>query len=93
MTHRTIRSGSPYTLLLEKTDELFSREAAARRRAEEDLAWLSGLGRPRDRRAAQKVGRDAAVATSGPNSCVRPELLRPHPDSRLNIQGVASSRG
>lgn len=43
VTHRTIRSGSPYTLLLEKTDELFSREAAARRRAEEDLAWLSGL--------------------------------------------------
>ena len=44
VTHRTIRSGSPYTLLLEKTDQLFSREAAARRRAEEDLAWLVGLG-------------------------------------------------
>jgi hypothetical protein len=41
VTHRTIRSGSPYTLLLEKTDDVFAREAAARRRAEEDLAWLS----------------------------------------------------
>ena len=43
--HETIRSGSPYTLLLEKTTELFAREAAARRRAEEDLAWLSDAGK------------------------------------------------
>jgi hypothetical protein len=41
VTHRTIRSGSPYTLLLEKTDELFSGEVSARRQAEEDLLWLS----------------------------------------------------
>jgi hypothetical protein len=38
--HLTRRQGRPYTLVLTKTDELFSREALARRRAETDLAWL-----------------------------------------------------
>ncbi|KAB7744206.1 hypothetical protein GA707_12245 [Nostocoides sp. F2B08] len=41
VTHRTIRSGRPFTLLLEKTDALFALEEAARHRAQEDLLWLS----------------------------------------------------
>jgi hypothetical protein len=41
VTHRTIRSGSPYTLLLEKTDDVFLRETAARVGAEMNLLWLS----------------------------------------------------
>lgn len=38
--HETRRSGSPYTLVLEKTAELFEREAAERRRWQSDLEWL-----------------------------------------------------
>jgi len=40
--HETRRSGSPYTLVLEKTKALFSREAAARRAWQVDLDWLAG---------------------------------------------------
>lgn len=40
VTHTTRRSGRPFTLLLEKTNALFERRAAARRIAEEDLRWL-----------------------------------------------------
>ncbi|ROO62723.1 2-oxoglutarate-Fe(II)-dependent oxygenase superfamily protein [Micromonospora sp. Llam0] len=39
--HQTRRSGRPYTLVLRKTDALFDREREARRRAQEDLAWLT----------------------------------------------------
>ncbi|HRO58938.1 MAG TPA: hypothetical protein PK177_07215 [Burkholderiaceae bacterium] len=38
--HETRRSGRPYTLVLEKTDALFEREAAERRRWAKELAWL-----------------------------------------------------
>ncbi|HMQ65127.1 MAG TPA: 2OG-Fe(II) oxygenase [Arachnia sp.] len=40
VTHVTRRTGSPFTLVLRKTKDLFEREADARRRAEADLAWL-----------------------------------------------------
>lgn len=46
VTHRTIRSGSPYTLLLEKTDDVFLRETAARMEAEMNLLWLSSMQGP-----------------------------------------------
>ncbi|MFV2088484.1 2OG-Fe(II) oxygenase [Micromonospora sp. LOL_021] len=39
--HQTRRSGRPYTLVLRKTDALFDRERESRRRAQEDLAWLT----------------------------------------------------
>jgi hypothetical protein len=42
--HQTRRSGSPYTLVLEKTKTLFAREAAARRVWQVDLNWLSRAG-------------------------------------------------
>jgi hypothetical protein len=38
--HQTRRSGRPYTLVLTKTDALFTREREARRRDQTDLAWL-----------------------------------------------------
>jgi hypothetical protein len=38
--HQTQRSGRPYTLVLNKTDDLFAREREARSRDKTDLAWL-----------------------------------------------------
>lgn len=38
--HQLVRAGSPYTLILTKTDALFERERKARQRAITDLAWL-----------------------------------------------------
>lgn len=45
VTHTTRRSGSPYTLVLQKTGALFEREAAARRSAREELRWLEEVAR------------------------------------------------
>ncbi len=39
--HETRRSGSPYTLVLDKTKDLFSHEDSARRAWQADLDWLS----------------------------------------------------
>src|SRR6185437_11819478 len=39
--HQTRRQGRPYTLALTKTDELFTREKDAWRKAMTDLAWLT----------------------------------------------------
>ncbi|MQA63556.1 MAG: 2OG-Fe(II) oxygenase [Actinophytocola sp.] len=39
--HRTRRQGRPYTLVLTKTDELFTRATNARHKAATDLAWLT----------------------------------------------------
>lgn len=39
--HQTRRQGRPYTLVLTKTDELFTRATTARHVAEADLAWLT----------------------------------------------------
>jgi hypothetical protein len=39
--HQTQRQGRPYTLVLTKTDELFTRARTARHTAETDLAWLT----------------------------------------------------
>lgn len=39
--HQTRRQGRPYTLVLTKTDELFTRATTARHTAEADLAWLT----------------------------------------------------
>lgn len=41
--HQTRRSGSPFTLVLDKTKDLFEREAAERRARQADLKWLSSL--------------------------------------------------
>jgi hypothetical protein len=38
--HQTRRTGRPYTLVLNKTDALFTREREARRRDQNDLSWL-----------------------------------------------------
>jgi 2OG-Fe(II) oxygenase superfamily len=38
--HEIFRAGSPYSLMLTKTDVLFERERKARKRAVADLAWL-----------------------------------------------------
>ena len=38
--HQTQRQGRPYTLLLTKTDELFTHASTARHHAETDFAWL-----------------------------------------------------
>jgi hypothetical protein len=39
--HQTRRQGRPYTLVLTKADELFTREKDARHKAKADLAWLT----------------------------------------------------
>ena len=39
--HQTRRAGRPYTLILTKTDALFEREAQQRRRARDELTWLT----------------------------------------------------
>ena len=39
--HQTRRQGRPYTLVLTKTEELFTREKDARHKAMTDLAWLT----------------------------------------------------
>ena len=43
VTHQTRRKGRPCTLILAKTDELFSREEDARRQAASDLASIEGI--------------------------------------------------
>lgn len=42
VTHVTRRQGRPYTLVLKKTDALFTLEQEARAADETDLAWLAG---------------------------------------------------
>jgi predicted 2-oxoglutarate/Fe(II)-dependent dioxygenase YbiX len=46
VTHLTRRQGSPYTLVLTKTDALFAREQEARTRDETDLEWLAAQWNP-----------------------------------------------
>lgn len=41
--HQTRRQGRPYTLVVTKTQELFTREQIVRRQAATDLAWLRSL--------------------------------------------------
>jgi hypothetical protein len=41
--HETRRTGSPHTLVLQKTSALFQREAAARRMWQADLDWLTQI--------------------------------------------------
>lgn len=41
VTHVTKRQGSPYILVLRKTDDLFAGEQKARRQADSDLQWLA----------------------------------------------------
>ena len=43
VTHVTRRQGRPYTLMLHKTDALFTGEEQARARDETDLAWLAAI--------------------------------------------------
>jgi len=42
----TRRQGSPYTLVLTKTEALFAREKNARIRDEADLEWLTAQWNP-----------------------------------------------
>ena len=46
VTHVTRRQGSPYTLVLNKTDALFAREQEARNRDRTDLEWLAAQRNP-----------------------------------------------
>lgn len=41
VTHLTRRQGRPYTLILHKTDALFTQEQEARARNQRDMAWLA----------------------------------------------------
>lgn len=41
--HQTRHTGSPHTLILTKKQDLFTRAAERRRRAEQDLAWLTSI--------------------------------------------------
>ena len=43
--HTTLRKGRPFTLVLEKTPALFSREREQRQQAERDLEWLASAVR------------------------------------------------
>ena len=44
VSHTTRRQGRPFTLVLTKTDAMFTRERKARAQAETDLAWLRTQG-------------------------------------------------
>ena len=44
VTHETRRKGSPFTLVLTKTDALFTRELRSRASAATDLEWLAAAG-------------------------------------------------
>jgi hypothetical protein len=46
VTHVTRRQGRPYTLVLTKTDTLFTREHEARARDQADLEWLAAQWHP-----------------------------------------------
>jgi hypothetical protein len=46
VTYVTRRQGSPYTLVLNKTEALFAREQEARIRDETDLEWLAAQWNP-----------------------------------------------
>jgi hypothetical protein len=46
VSHVTRRQGSPYTLVLNKTDAVFAREQEARIRDETDLEWLAAQCNP-----------------------------------------------
>jgi hypothetical protein len=46
VTHVTRRQGRPYTLVLTKTDALFTREQQARARDQADLEWLTAQWNP-----------------------------------------------
>ena len=48
VTHVTRRQGRPYTLVLKKTDGLFTSEQESRAKDKADLAWLSSRGAARD---------------------------------------------
>jgi len=52
--HEVWKFGSPHTLVLTKTDELFRREAKERKDAAADLEWLVAQRRPQ-----RKPGPDA----------------------------------
>jgi hypothetical protein len=43
--HSLLKKGRPYTLVLEKTPELFKRAAAERRSREQDVTWLKGIAK------------------------------------------------
>ena len=43
VSHTTERTGRPYSLLLTKTDELFTQDANERQEAETDLRWLVSI--------------------------------------------------
>ncbi len=58
--HQTRRSGRPYVLVLEKTEALFEREAAARRRWQADLEWLATSTRGGDTGRIAKARRGKA---------------------------------
>lgn len=57
--HQTRRQGRPYTLVLTKTDELFTRATTARHTAETDLAWLTSIwdAPQRKHKATQRKGK------------------------------------
>ena len=81
--HQTRRQGRPYTLVLTKTDALFTRERQQRERDVADLAWLD-TNYPVSARTTKPAGRargsEADVvgnpASSGPRSASPPGYLR-----------------
>jgi hypothetical protein len=63
--HQTRRQGRPYTLVLTKTDELFTRARTALHTAETDLVWLTAT---RDDISARTQG-DAGVLDGARGEC------------------------
>jgi hypothetical protein len=55
--HQTRRQGRPYTLVLTKTNELFTRATTARHTAETDLAWLTSTWGDIERKVPQRKRR------------------------------------
>jgi hypothetical protein len=70
--HQTRRQGRPYTLVLTKADELFTREKEARHKAVTDLAWLTSAPRVLHQEPDQ-----VAVPVEGPGQLLHHRHRRP----------------
>jgi hypothetical protein len=72
VTHVTRRQGRPYTLVLNKTDELLAREQQARTRDETDLEWLARVESRRLTGATPNARGDSSRASARGNAWVPP---------------------
>jgi len=68
--HQTRRQGRPYTLVLTKTDELFTREKDTRHKAVTDLAWLTSAWVTVRRERPDFLGYALLVSSADPSAAV-----------------------